>query len=103
MLIFFHMHLQMVYLYQDPVGEKIFSNTAAMGSASGAGGLGGSPFTDGSSGESKLKASKEKVANLEKKVQELELVLKEYQVIRNREKHRASYMYSTRILGVGRG
>jgi hypothetical protein len=78
----------MVYLYQDPVGEKIFANTATMASASGGGGMGGNPFTDGSSGDKKLKASKEKVANLEKKVQELELVLKEYQVIHNREKHR---------------
>lgn len=78
----------MVYLYQDPAGEKIFANTVTIASsASGAGGLGGNPFSDGSSGDSgKLKASKEKVANLEKKVQELELVLKEYQVIRNREK-----------------
>ena len=81
--IFCLIHLQMVYLYQDPAGEKIFANTT---STSGSGGLGGNPFSDGSSGDSgKLKASKEKVANLEKKVQELELVLKEYQVIRNRE------------------
>ena len=74
----------MVYLYQDPAGEKIFANTAIATSASGSGGLGGNPFSDGSSGDSgNLKASREKVANLEKKVQELELVLKEYQVIRN--------------------
>ena len=72
----------MVYLHQDPTGKDIFSNTATAASISGAGGLGGNPFLDNSSGDSnKLKASKEKVANLEKKVQELELVLKEYQVI----------------------
>ena len=80
----------MVYLYEDPVGEKIFSNnaTAASVSGAGAGGLGGNPFLDAGSssisGDSKLKASREKVANLEKKVQELELMLKEYQVIRKK-------------------
>ena len=67
----------MVHLYQDPVGEKIFADTAPTG----IGGLGVNPFSDGNSGDSKLKASKERVANLEKKVQELELVLKQYQVI----------------------
>ena len=76
----------MVHLYQDPIGEKIFANTAPTAYAFGAGGLGGNPFSDGSSGDSKLKASKEKVANLEKKVQELELVLKQYQVICRKEK-----------------
>ena len=78
----------MVYLYQDPIGEKIFSNNATAASVSGAGGLGGNPFLDAGSssisGDGKLKASREKVANLEKKVQELELMLKEYQVIRKK-------------------
>ena len=83
----------MVYLYQDPVGEKIFSNNATAasvpGAGAGAGGLGGNPFLDAgsssTSGDSKLKASREKVTNLEKKVQELELMLKEYQVIRKKK------------------
>ena len=70
--------LQMVYLYQDPAGEKIFSHNTTAGSCSGP--RGGNPFSEGSNRDGK---AKEKVANLEKRVQELELVLKEYQVICN--------------------
>ena len=72
----------MVYLHQDPTGKDIFSHSITNSSVLGTGGLGGNPFLDSSSGDSNmLKASKEKVANLEKKVQELELVLNEYKVI----------------------
>lgn len=80
--------LQMVHLYQDPIGEKIFANASPTASAPRAGGLGGNPFSDGNSGDSKPKANKEKVANLEKKVQELELVLKQYQVICKKRRNR---------------
>lgn len=67
--------LQMIYLYQDPTGEDIFSPTASSGSG------GGNPRSgakvNGGSGESKVK---EKVALLEKQIQELELELRDCQV-----------------------
>ena len=58
----------MIYLYQDPSGEKIFS--PSHGSLPGR-------VNRGSDGDSK---TKEKVTFLEKRVQELELELKDYQV-----------------------